>query len=187
MADFNFRKKKWIVQEDKKVFETPIFDLHQTKSAPSDNETAGTFYVLNAPEWINVVAITSELQVILVEQYRQGIDDVTLEIPGGMTDPGEIPLKSAQRELEEETGYRSDSWISLGKVSSNPAILSNYTHLYLAENCTKSADQNLGEFEDIHTHLVDLDRFYEFVADGLIHHSIVVSAVAKFLLYERRK
>jgi ADP-ribose pyrophosphatase len=187
MADFNFRKKKWIVQEDKKVFETPIFDLHQTKSAPGKNETAGTFYVLNAPEWINIIAITTEKQVILVEQYRQGIDDVTLEIPGGMTDPGENPLTSAQRELEEETGYRSDSWISLGKVSSNPAILSNYTHLYLAENCRKATDQNLGEFEDIHTHLIDLDRFFELVTDGLIHHSIVVSAVAKFLLHTRRK
>jgi ADP-ribose pyrophosphatase len=187
MDEFKFRKKRWHIEEDKKVFETPIFDLHVTKSSPGKNETSGTFYVLKAPEWINVIALTVEHQVILVEQYRHGIDEVTLEIPGGMTDPGETPLKSAQRELEEETGYRSNSWISLGKVSSNPAILSNFTHLFLAESCKKIKEQNLGEFEDIHTHLIDMDRFLDYVAEGIIHHSIVVSAVAKYLLHERNK
>jgi ADP-ribose pyrophosphatase len=187
MTDFNFDKKRWLTRKDKKVFETAIFDLHQIERAPDTGESSGEFYVLNAPEWINVIPLTPQRQIILVEQYRHGIDEVTLEIPGGMVDPGEEPLLSAQRELEEETGYSSNSWVSLGKVSSNPAILSNFTHLYLASNCRKTSEQSTSRFEDIAVHIIDLDRFLDYVRTGHIHHSIVVSAVAKFLLMEQEE
>jgi len=186
MTDFKFFKKRWLTKKDKKVFETPIFDLHQIERAPDTGENSGDFYVLNAPEWINVIPITPQREIILVEQYRHGIDEVTLEIPGGMVDPGEEPLLSAQRELEEETGYSSNSWDYLGKVSSNPAILTNFTHLYLATNCRKTSEQTPGQFEDISVHIIDLERFFDYIRAGYVHHSIVLSAVAKYLLLEQQ-
>lgn len=185
MSGYIFRKKRWLTLKDKKVFETPIFNLHKKKCAPEKGEKAGDFYVLHAPEWINVIPVTEEHKIILVEQYRHGIDEPTLEIPGGMVDPGEKPLESAKRELEEETGYTSESWSYMGKVSSNPAILTNYTHLYLAGDCQKTNEQNTGGFEDIYTHILDMDRFMEYVNDGIVHHSIVLAAVAKYLLSQR--
>jgi len=183
MSDlFRFSKPKWNVKEDKKVFETPIFSLHEIELIPDKIESTHPFYVLNAPEWINVIAITKAGNIVLAEQYRAGIHQVTLEIPGGMTDKGETPLEAARRELLEETGYSSDSWTFLGKASSNPAILNNFTHLYLAEQCKKTDDQHTDGSEDIGVHEIPLDDFFKLVSEGIVHHSIVLAAVAQYLL-----
>lgn len=145
-------------------------------------EARGDFYVLDAPEWINVIALTADEEVLLVEQYRYGIQEPTLEIPGGMVDRGEEPLESARRELLEETGYRSEEWESLGKVSANPAIMTNFTHIYLAANCVYEGADNPDTHERIIVHRLPLRDFLEKVNEGTIHHSIVVAAVARFLL-----
>ena len=83
------------------------------------------FSILEAPDWINIVALTPERDIVLVEQYRYGIEEPTLELPGGVSDPGETPFESSKRELMEETGYSSEEWISLGKVSSNSQYFPN--------------------------------------------------------------
>lgn len=142
----------------------------------------GDFFVLDAPEWINVIAMTADQQAVLVEQYRYGTEEPTLEIPGGMVDTGEKPLEAAQRELLEETGYRSDAWSSLGKVSANPAIMTNYTHMYLAENCVFEGAENPDTHERINVHKIPVQDFLELVKDGTVHHAIVLAAVARYLL-----
>jgi ADP-ribose pyrophosphatase len=179
---FQFTKPRWEILEDKKVYETPIFSLHQNKVLPDGTNNPALFYVLHAPEWINVIALTGDNQILLVEQYRHGIHETTLEIPGGMADGGENPADTAKRELLEETGYSSGSWESLGKTSSNPAILSNYTHLYLAKNCVKTAPPQPDGHEDIKIHKMPLEEFLRLTADGVVHHSIVLAAVTKLLL-----
>lgn len=186
---FQFTIESWSVVRENKEYHTPIFNLLQRKMRleAKDERNEGDFFVLEAPEWVNVIPITSNNEIILVEQYRFGIEEPTLEIPGGIVDPGETPVKSIKRELIEETGYISQHWHSLGKVSANPAMMTNYTHLYLAEKCqlTESPKPNTDEHERIHVHLLPIDEFLDFVADGTIHHSIMVAAVARFLL--RRK
>lgn len=179
---FQFSKPRWEILKDKKVYDTPIFSLYKKEMVPPREKYPAYFYVLNAPEWINVIALTEDKQVVLVEQYRHGIDEATLEIPGGMVDPGETPADAAKRELLEETGYSSESWHSLGTTSSNPAILSNFTHLYLAEDCIKTSPQQTEGHEDILMHIMPLKDFLSLACDGTIHHSIVLAAVAKFLL-----
>lgn len=149
----------------------------------SENHTA-TFSILDAPDWINVIALTSKNEIILVEQYRYGIEKPTLELPGGVCDLGESPFESSKRELLEETGYSSENWESLGNVSSNPAIQTNYTHTYLAKDCLKISEQQLDGNERIHVHVLPLVEFLEMVGRGEIKHSLVVAAVAKFLLSE---
>lgn len=182
MSKFRYHKKSWHVLEDKKVFGTPVFDLNRKRSASEPGETAGDFYVLQAPEWIIIIALTTDRKIIAVEQYRHGIDEVTLEVPGGMVDKGENPQESAERELAEETGYTSASWDYLGKVSSNPAIMNNYTHIYLASECRKTRDQHTGEFEDIYVQTMEIQEFLKYAKEGVIHHSIVLAAIAKYLL-----
>lgn len=180
---FKFSKSAWGILKDKKVFETPIFSLHQLSLDPENQESTHPFYILNAPEWINIIALTPDDDIVLVEQYRAGIHDVTLEIPGGMVDGVESPLESAKRELLEETGFASSDWEFLGKTSSNPAILSNFTHLFLAKNCKQVSEQQPDGSEDIKIHKLQISKFFELVQNGTIHHAIVLAAVSKFLLH----
>lgn len=128
------------------------------------------------------MAFTPDDEIILVEQYRHGTQTPTLEIPGGMVDAGESPREAAGRELLEETGFRSNNWRSLGKVSANPAIMDNFTHMYVAENCEFVGAENPDEHERIEVHTLPLDDFLSLVEDGTIHHAIVLAAVARFLL-----
>lgn len=144
----------------------------------------GQFYVLDAPDWVNVVALTREGKAVLVEQFRYGTEKPSLEIAGGVCDPGETPLETAKRELEEETGYISEHWSSLGRVSANPAILNNYNYFFLAEDCTRNGEMNLDQHERIKVHTLPYEDFLGRVRDGTINHSIVVAAVAKLLLRE---
>lgn len=149
----------------------------------SENHSA-TFSILQAPDWINVIALTPDNEIILVEQYRYGVEKPTLELPGGVCDSGESPFDSSKRELIEETGYSSNDWVNLGNVSSNPAMQTNYTHTYLARSCSKTSEQQLDGNERIHVHKLPLVQFLEMVGKGEIKHSLVVAAVAKFLLSE---
>lgn len=183
---FNFRIESWSIVREHKEYTTPIFNLlRRTLQLEADGDSArGDFYILDAPEWINVIPITNDQEVILVEQYRYGIQKPTLEIPGGMVDKGETPIEAAGRELLEETGYRSEQWVSLGKVSSNPAIMSNFTHMYVAENCVFEGAKNPDTHERINVHKLPMRDFLELVKDGTIHHTIVVAAVARYLLME---
>ncbi|HLR26760.1 MAG TPA: NUDIX hydrolase [Fodinibius sp.] len=185
---FQFTIEPWSVSHENKEYQTPIFNLFRRSMRLQDEaeSLSGDFYVLQAPEWINVIPITPENEVVLVEQYRYGIEQPTLEIPGGMVDAGEEPGESARRELLEETGYRSDRWKSLGKVSANPAIMDNFAHIYLAEECVYEKETNFDTHERINVHLVPMQTFLEYVADGTIHHSIVVAAVARYLLMQSK-
>ena len=93
--------------------------------------------VLEAPDWVNVIALTESGEVVTVEQHRFGTREVTVEVPGGMVDPGEEPIEAARRELLEETGFASDRWTSLGSVAPNPAFLTNRCHHFLAEGAVR--------------------------------------------------
>lgn len=181
-VQFTFTKPKWEIEQDNKLCETPVFSLHQIKLIPDQKRTSTDFFILDVPEWINIIAITPENKILLVEQYRAGIDEPTLEIPGGVVDHGEEPLYAAKRELLEETGFESNNWSKLGIISANPAIQNNYIHLYMAVDCIHIQDQQLDGSEDILLHQLPINHFLELIKDGTVHHSIVLAAVAHLLL-----
>lgn len=188
MSDsFSFSKPKWDIVKDKKLLETPIFSLHQRDLIPDKKSSPSPFYVLDTSDWINVIALTKNREIVLVEQYRAGIHEPTLEIPGGIVDENESPLESAKRELLEETGFQSEKWSKIGKVSSNAAILNNYAHTFLAEDCKKVSDQQLDKNEDIAVHIMELYSFLKLVQENTVHHAIVVAAVAHLLLHVNQK
>ncbi len=184
---YKFTKPGWAVLKDKKVYETPVFNLHKRDFDSPNHVFKHPYYVLKAPPWINVIALTdsSPVEVVLVEQFRAGIGETTLEIPGGILDPGETALEAIRRELLEETGYEGKKWTSLGKISSNAAILSNFTYLFLAEGCVKTTEQHTDASEDISVRLMPLEKFLDLSSEGVVHHSIVLAAVARYLLRER--
>ncbi|MBU93995.1 MAG: NUDIX domain-containing protein [Balneola sp.] len=183
--DFLFTIESWNTEQERSLAVTNIFELVQRDMVLGSEQHRASFTVLKAPDWVNVLALTKDQKVILVEQYRYGIQAPTLELPGGVCDPEELPLETSKRELLEETGYISEEWVSLGKVSSNPAMQDNYTHSFLALNCEKVADQKLDGNERIHVHLISVAQFLDNVESGIIHHSLVAATTAKYLLYLR--
>lgn len=147
---------------------------------PTDGKE-GDFYIAQAPLWVNVVALTPDRQVVLVEQYRHGIHAISLEVPGGVAH-GSDGLEAAKRELAEETGYTSGRWTRLGVVSANPAIMDNHCEIWLAEDCVKTQEQELDPFEDIRVVTVPESDFIAMVRDGRIHHSLAVAAAGLWVM-----
>ena len=175
----------------KKIRSTPIGDFRifklrsDVKLSPRTGKEHD-FYVLDSVNWVNVIAVTPDQQLVMIEQFRQGSGTVELEIPGGMMDPGETdPVQSAIRELREETGYEGENARVLGRIWSNPAILSNRTFTVLVENCRLKHDVDWDHAEDLATRLVPVEEIPKLVADEKIGHSLVVVALYHFDLWRR--
>jgi ADP-ribose pyrophosphatase len=144
------------------------------------------FFVLDSVNWVNVIAVTPDQQLVMVEQYRHGSNTVELEIPGGMMDADEIdPVATAVRELREETGYEGKNARLLGRIHANPAILSNTCFTVLVENCELKHSIELDHGEDLITRLVPVTEIPKLVADEKIGHSLVVVALYHFDLWQR--
>lgn len=137
--------------------------------------------VVDAPDWVNVIALTPDREVVVVKQHRFGIDAPTLEIPGGMVDPGEEPLTAAVRELREETGFEAERWTPMGAVAPNPAFLNNRCHHFLAEGCRPTTEQRQDPGEDIVVGTMPLDAMREAILDGAVDHSLVLTAMLRVL------
>ena len=104
----------WRPLETREAMRCRVFSVRaavqREDPVPGEPQKEGEFYVIDAPDWVNVVALTDRDELLLIEQWRHGVDHATLEIPGGMVDPGETPLEAARRELLEETGYRAGTF-----------------------------------------------------------------------------
>lgn len=138
----------------------------------------GDFFVIHSTDWVNVVALTEDDQLVLIEQWRHGVQARSLEIPGGMIDPGEAPLEAAARELREETGFASDRWHHLGTVAPNPAVQSNRLHTFLALDCRQIGPPQLDGMENCRLELLPFDRVPRLLAEGRFTHALVVAGLA---------
>lgn len=135
--------------------------------------------VLEAANWVNIVAITPEKKVVVVKQYRFGVGKTTMEIPAGIIDRGETPEQAAIRELREETGYTATSWKYLGWVEANPAFLNNLCHSWLALDVVKTSSTQLDEGEDILVTELSLEEVRSEIEKGSMRNSLTLLALSR--------
>lgn len=139
------------------------------------------FTVLKYPDWVHVAALTHDGKIVLVRQYRHGVDQFTLELPGGAVDPGEIADHAAPRELAEETGYISKRWEFLGSMYANPATNANSVHMFLATNIVLTEGLPPDKGEEIEVTAVPLKDVSAMCHDGRILHPFTHSTISLLL------
>jgi ADP-ribose pyrophosphatase len=167
---------KWKKNSEQSILKASVFEYFKVSSTSLESGKTGQFDVLKCRNWVNIIALTPEKDVVLVKQYRQGTDQVTMEVPGGVIHTGEDSLEGAKRELEEETGYSAKKWTLLGSVDANPAFMNNQCFFYLASDSVLLNSQNLDPFEEIEVTTVPLEKIPQLIKEGKISHSLVVAA-----------
>jgi ADP-ribose pyrophosphatase len=163
------------------VADCKVFSVERSIAASPADGSEHAFYRIHSSSWAQIVPVTRNGDVVLVRQYRHGASRVTLEIPAGLVDPGEDPLRAALRECLEETGYRARNAVSLGVVNPNPALFSNRLYAYLATDVEPtSAIQNTGT-EQTEVVLVPTSRLAELMLRGDIDHALVAATLWRYL------
>lgn len=179
--------RPWRLLKREHVGNFRIFDITIDRKVNPRNGYEHDFYVMHPPGWVNIVPVTTDGRLVMVEQYRHGSDTVEIELPGGVMDPeDDSPIETAIRELREESGYEGRDARIIGEVYSNPAIMSNKTATVLIEDCELKHEIELDEGEDLVTKLVPWAEAEEMAHQGRFRHSLVVAAFYHYELHRRR-
>jgi len=175
-ADYDRMKWKTISSEylRKETWCTIRIDTCET----SEGKIISPYYVYEFPTWVTALAITEDNKAVMVTQYRHGIGETIIEIPGGCVDDTDATLQDAiARELMEETGYAFKRFDYLGKISSNPSTNSNWMHMFLARGGQKTGEQQLDHNEEIKVSLITLDELKQLMKENKIVQSMHAATI----------
>lgn len=173
--------KPWRELRAEMQFECRIFSVEESVAVSPDDGTEHSFFRIRCDEWAQIVPVTPAREVVLVRTFRHGSQAVSLEVPGGLVDPGEAPADAALRECLEETGYRGTAAIPLGTMNPNPALFANTLHAYYALDVEHVAEIVNDETEQTETVLVPLAELRGLLRDGTIDHALIAGTLWRFL------
>ncbi|MEA4917936.1 NUDIX hydrolase [Proteiniphilum sp.] len=172
----------WIVIESEYLHRRPWLTVRKETLEMPNGKVVPEYYVLEYPNWVNIIAITNEGKYIMVEQYRPGIRRTCMELCAGVCEgKDESPLASAQRELMEETGYGGGSWSEFMCVAPNASAANNYSYCFIAENVEKLGNQSLDESEELTVHLLSFEEMKELLKSGEVIQATMAAPLWKYI------
>jgi len=177
--------KDWTLEGSDDVANARIFTLRTEMWLSPKDGVSYPFSIVDAHDWVNIIALTDDQQVVMVRQFRVGTRRTTLEIPGGGVELNEDPLDGGRRELREETGYAAVRWTSLGFCEPNPAMQNNRCHTFLAEGAYRAGDPTPDQREDLDVEQVPLLDIPRLIVTGQITHVLVAHAFHRLDLLRR--
>lgn len=176
---------KWKVLESEHLFRRPWLTVRRDKVLLPSGAIHPEYYVLEYPDWINVIAQTRDGRFVMVEQYRHGLGEVAVELCAGVIEQGEAPEAAARRELLEETGFGGGEWHEFMTISMNPGSANNLTHCFLATNVELLQDQHLDSTEDIAVRLLSRQELFDLINSGTLKQSLMLAPLWKFFAEQR--
>lgn len=173
--------RKWKVLASEKLLSRGTWmNLRQDRVQLPSGSIVPEWFVLEFPDWINVIAVTRDGHIVMEDQYRHALGQTHFELPAGVIDPGETPLEAAKRELSEETGFGGGEWSLFMKVSPNPTNHTNFSYTFLATDVEPIGTQHQEATEDIRVHLLTPDEVYEILTSGQIVQALHAAPLWKF-------
>ncbi len=180
--------RRWKTVGSRAAGEYRVFRVRTDRKVSPRTRREHEFHVIECANWVNVIAITPQGQVVLVKQHRHGSDRVELEIPGGIMDPHDRSATACGvRELREETGYAGKRARVIGWTRPNPALMNNVCYTVLVEDCRREHDVELDHTEDMETILMGKGALRRMAQAGEIEHALVMVAIFHWGNWERRK
>lgn len=173
-------KRKWEILESKYIIKRPWLTARLDKVELPDGRINPEYYVLEYPDWVNVIAITCDGKFVMERQFRHAAGLTCFELPCGVMEEGETPLEAAQRELLEETGYGNGTWKKIMTISANPSTTTNMTHCFVATDVELVSSQHLDANEDLTVHLLDKKDVMALLHDNQIIQALMVSPLYKY-------
>ena len=178
--------RPWIRKDSRKLVDCRVFAVSESTSICPRTENEHNFFFIETADWVNIVPITIDDEVVFVRQFRHGSEEISLEIPGGMVDPGEDPQVAAVRECLEESGYQAGSVASLGVLNPNPALFPNKLHTYVARQCEVIGEIANTSTEHTEVELVPMKDLPGLLQSGAIDHALVAATLWRLLYQEAR-
>ena len=172
--------KKWTTLSSRYLIRRPWLTARVDAVQLPNGVVNPEHYVLEYPDWVNVIAVTTQGEMVMVRQYRHAVDEVLVELCAGMCEPGETAEQSARRELLEETGYGGGVWREVMTIGQNPSICDNITHCFVAEGVERVASQSLDESEDIEVLVVPQEWVYTMLRDNRMLQALMAAPLWRY-------
>ena len=131
-------EKKWKILSSEYLVQRPWLTARRDVAELPDGRVNNEYYVLEYPDWVNIIAITKDGKMVMERQYRHVLGKTCYELPCGVIEAGETPLEAAKRELLEETGFAGGEWQEWMTLSPNPATCTNLAHSFLVTGVERS-------------------------------------------------
>lgn len=177
--------EKWKVLTSEYIAHEPWFTVRREKVELPNGSVIPSYYVMEYPSWINVIAVTREGKMIMERQYRHGLGRVNYELCAGVVDPTDVsPLDAAKRELLEETGYGNGEWGELMVLSANPGTHTNLTYCFVATHVEKVMERHLEPTEDIAVELLTPQEVKELLMNDQILQGLHAAPLWKYFADE---